>query len=71
LDKNLGDDGKKAFDTSSFGNKKELNDGLKGFKKKYPTADHEEDYDRYTSQMKHDDLNDIEEEEIDYRKKRN
>ncbi len=67
LDKNLGDD-KKSFESGGYGKIKEknFNEGLKGFKK-YPNAD--KDYDRFPPNRQ--DLNDIEEEEIDYRKKRN
>lgn len=66
MDKNLGDD-KKSFQ-SGFAKIKEknYNEGFKGFKK-YSNAD--EDFDR--SPIQQHDLNDIEDEEIDYRKKRN
>ena len=68
LDKNLGGDEKNSFD-SGFNKKrdKDFNEGVKGFKKKYPTAD-EDDDDRFPPQRHN--LNDIEEEEIDYRKKK-
>lgn len=71
LDKNLGNDDPKGFD-SGFNKKREkdFNAGVKGFKKKSPTADDDDrDDDRFQQTQSHD-LNDIEEEEIDYRKKK-
>lgn len=69
LDKNLsGDDNKRGFDAGFKKKERDFNEGVKGMKKKYATADDDRDDDRYTSQ-RHD-LNDIEEEEIDFKKRK-
>lgn len=72
LDKNLsGEDYKRGGMDSTFKKKeRDFNEGVKGFKKKYPTVDDERD-ERYDSKMsQQEDLNDIEEEEIDYKKRK-
>lgn len=66
MDKNLSGENK-SFDPK----KKNFNDGIKGMKKNpFPSADNDNYFNKY-EQSNLNDLNDIEEDEIEYTKKRN
>lgn len=65
MDKNLGGDNK-MFEPSLQDRKKNFNDNIKGMKKTYQSADDRD----YPFPQNHN-LNDIEEDEIEFRKKRN
>lgn len=66
LNQNLGEENKN-FDPK----KKNFNDGIKGMKKNvFPSADNDNYFNKY-EQNNRNDLNDIEEDEIEFTKKRN